>query len=104
MGLGGAAVEAVLCEKLVVVHALFVLLEHLVLRSHLGDARDYYLHLAHRRVLLDVQEDVRFLPLEHDKHVHVFFFPAARSARGQLPPPGYDVLWAMTGTEAADVS
>lgn len=37
------------------------------------------------------------------KHVHVcFYFPAARSALGQVPPSRYDVLRAME-PEVADV-
>lgn len=38
---------------------------------------------------------VVFFSLDHQKHVHAFFFPAARSTGGQVPPPGYDVLRAM---------
>lgn len=54
-GLGGAAAKAVLYETFVVIHASFVLVEHLVLRSHIGGASNHHLQLAHRRVLLGVQ-------------------------------------------------
>lgn len=60
------AVSAVLCERLVVVYALFVLVEYLDLGSHAGDARDHLL-------LLSIQKGGRSFPLDHQKHVHVFF-------------------------------
>lgn len=70
----GTAVEAILLEGLVVVHAPLVLVDHLVLGSHSGDARDH-LQLAHRRVLVNVQEDGGFLSLDYHKKRSCLFFP-----------------------------
>lgn len=50
LGLGDAAVEAVIYKKLVVVHALFVSVEHLVLGSQFGDPAIIFFQLAHSRV------------------------------------------------------
>lgn len=56
LGFSGAAVEAVLIERLVVVYALLVLVEHLVLGFHLTGARDHLLQFAHIRVLVSAQD------------------------------------------------
>lgn len=55
--LGGANVEDVLRDRLVGVHALFVLIEHLVLGSHFDDVPGYHRHLVQRSILLTIQED-----------------------------------------------
>lgn len=74
LDIDGAAVAAVLRARPVVVHALFVLAEHLVLRSHPGDAPDHYLQLTHRHVLLSVLEDSRFFfSLPSETRPCVFF-------------------------------
>lgn len=67
LGLGGAAVE-----RLVVIHALFVLVEHLALDLTLivpaitFCSRADVFSLAYRKTII-------FFPPDHQKHVHTFF-------------------------------
>lgn len=50
--LGSAAIETILCKRLVVVHVLCALVKHLVLGFHLGDARNHLIKLTHQRAFL----------------------------------------------------
>ena len=47
-----------------------MVVELLLVGRLLGDALDHLLELAHRRVLLGVQEHGRLLPADHQEHVH----------------------------------
>ena len=47
-----------------------MVVELLLVGRLLGDALDHLLEVAHRRVLLGVQEHGGLLPADHQEHVH----------------------------------
>lgn len=104
MGPRGAAVDAVICERLVVAHALFIHVDHLVLESIFGDTRAHHVQLAQRRVLFSVREDARFSLCALEIRSCLLHFQASHSALSQGHPPLYDVLRFMEVATADETS
>lgn len=71
LGLGSPAVEAVIGEVLVVIHALVVFEQRLVFRGDLRDSCDHLLKFPDRCCLLGIEKNCRLFPPDHQKYVHL---------------------------------